>query len=303
MKKQNQKFLIIAAVAAVVILAVVIGIFALREPERPAGPVIRPTAPAVTTGPTLPDDTTVPTTVPETTGPMPTETEPDETEPEETEPTEEPTEDPAVEPTEPQIPEITAPSGVHFPYRIPDTGLVIEALNPYTGVFLEDGSDRDAEDVYALILRNTEEVCAEYIHITLTRDDGEELIFIASGMEAGARMVVMEANAREYEEAEYTDCRADVARVEGFEQSEDLILVEEDDRGALTVENISGRDIPCVRIFYKYYMADVDVYVGGITYTAKIVDLEAGATQTVMPSHYVGEDSRIVMVKVYDTAN
>ena len=67
--------------------------------------------------------------------------------------------------------------------------------------------------------------------------------------------------------------------------------------------NISGVDIPCVRIFYKFHMEDVDVFVGGITYTAKLENLAADETRTVRPSHYAKGNSRIVMVKIYDTVD
>lgn len=71
---------------------------------------------------------------------------------------------------------------------------------------------------------------------------------------------------------------------------------------SLTVTNLTGEDIACVRIFYKLYMQDEDVYVGGITYNARLVDLPAGGSQTVTPSHYAKGYSRVVMVRTYDTA-
>jgi hypothetical protein len=49
-------------------------------------------------------------------------------------------------------------------------------------------------------------------------------------------------------------------------------------------------------------MNDVDVFVGGITYTAKLEDLDAGESMQIQPSHYLAGMSRIVMVKTYDTA-
>jgi hypothetical protein len=48
-------------------------------------------------------------------------------------------------------------------------------------------------------------------------------------------------------------------------------------------------------------MDDVDVYVGGITYTAKILDLAAEGSVVVKPSHYYSGFSKILMIKTYDT--
>ena len=48
-------------------------------------------------------------------------------------------------------------------------------------------------------------------------------------------------------------------------------------------------------------MDDVEVYVGGITYTAKLVELKAGKSIVVTPSHYYAGFSKVLMVKTYDT--
>ena len=80
------------------------------------------------------------------------------------------------------------------------------------------------------------------------------------------------------------------------------VKVEESGNQSLTVTNLTDQIIPAVRIFYKFYMEEEDAYVGGISYTAKITNLEAGGTQTVTPSHYMEGSSRIMMVRTYDTA-
>ena len=84
--------------------------------------------------------------------------------------------------------------------------------------------------------------------------------------------------------------------------SEDKVQVEESGEQSLTVTNLTDEDIPAVRVFYKFYMEDEGTYVGGITYTAKITNLGAGASQTITPSHYVQGSSRVMMVRTYDTA-
>jgi len=85
-----------------------------------------------------------------------------------------------------------------------------------------------------------------------------------------------------------------------LEMSEDKVKVTETESGSLQVENISGQDIPCVRIFYKFYMEDLGVCVGGITYTSKIVQLKAGESRNVTPTHYDSEVSRVMMVRTYE---
>lgn len=191
--------------------------------------------------------------------------------------------------------------GILLPYAIPETTLVIEQINPYKGVFLEDGKDQKIDNVAAIVVRNTGEQCVEYMNITLNQAN-RKLAFVGSALEPHGRMVIMEANAAPYEEGDYSSATADVAYSKDMEMSEALVKVEEAKSEGLVITNISNQEIPCVRVFYKFYMDDVDVYVGGITYNAKIVNLKAGESQTVIPSHYVKKSSKVVMVKTYDSA-
>lgn len=55
--------------------------------------------------------------------------------------------------------------------------------------------------------------------------------------------------------------------------------------------------------FQEGNYTDCSANVGGITYTAKITNLNAGASQTITPSHYLKGSSKIMMVRTYDTAD
>ena len=50
-------------------------------------------------------------------------------------------------------------------------------------------------------------------------------------------------------------------------------------------------------------MKDIDVYVGGITYNAKVINLGPGRSQKIVPSHYSIGDSKVLMVKTYDESD
>ena len=223
---------------------------------------------------------------------VPEVTETTEQEPQETVPNE--------KPSETNKPQNNTGNSSYFPYSIPGSGLVIEQINSYDGLFLEDGSDKEVSNIAAMVLTNTADDCAEYIEITIDRD-GVQLKFIASALESGGRMIILEADGKQFRNGTYSNCVADVATSAEFTMSENQVRVEENAEGGLLVTNITGKDIPCIRIFYKFYMTDSDVYVGGITYTAKVTDLAAGASCTVTPSHYLKGYSKIIMVKTYDT--
>lgn len=187
-----------------------------------------------------------------------------------------------------------------FPYAIEGTELTVQNISSYDGIFLEDGSDGEVAGVAAMVVKNTGDTNVEYAAITISCN-GETLEFDASDLPAGATVVVQEKNKTPYQSGAYTDCSAVVAEMGDFEMSEDQVKVEETESGSLLVTNLTDEEIPCVRIFYKFYMADEETYVGGITYTAKLTGLSAGASQTVTPSHYAAGNSRIMMVRTYDS--
>ena len=189
---------------------------------------------------------------------------------------------------------------VFFPYVIVGTELTVQNISSYDGIFLEDGSDGEVTGVAAMVVENTGDTNVEYAAITISCN-GETLEFDASDLPSGATVVVQEKNKTPYQSGTYTDCSAVVAEMGDFEMSEDQVKVEETESGSLLVTNLTDEEIPCVRIFYKFYMADEETYVGGITYTAKLTGLSAGASQTVTPSHYAAGNSRIMMVRTYDS--
>lgn len=193
------------------------------------------------------------------------------------------------------------PETVTLPYEIPSSNLVVRQISSYSGSFLEDGSDQDVSNVTVIILENEGREPVEYASITMNRSDGAALEFEATDIQAGATVVIQEKNKAAYRQTSFDSCTASVAEVDTLEFSND-VSVEETEDGSLLVTNLSGQDISCVRVFYKFYMEDEDAYVGGITYVAKLTDLAAGDAQTVMPSHYQSGYSKVVMVRTYDTA-
>ena len=187
-----------------------------------------------------------------------------------------------------------------FPYLIPNSSLSIRAVKSYSGVFIEDGSDKDVSGIAAIILDNKGSEEIEYAKVTL-KCEGKEYVFEAKTLAAGDTMVVQESSGAKYVDGEYKEANAQIATMEKLEMSEKSVKVSETETGALQITNISDGDIPCVRIFYKFYMEDVNVSVGGITYTSKITELKAGETRVITPSHYDKDASRVMMVRTYDT--
>lgn len=277
------------------------------------------TAPPVTTEAVLAETSEAPTEIPTvapTEAPTAPPTEAPTEAPTET-PTEVPTDPPAskpssgnqgngsntTKPTSPTKPKETEPPALKFPYSIPGTDLVITMINSYNGIFLEDGTDAEVSGISVIVVENRGKTPVEYANITLDQS-GRELQFKATAIPAGASIVVQEVSAESYSSADYLSCIADVALLESFEMSSSLVKVEEGEDGSLTVTNLGDETIPCVRIFYKFCMdKEGKIYVGGITYNAKITDLQPGVPQVVAPSHYAAGASEIMMVRTYATAD
>ncbi|MCD8020788.1 MAG: hypothetical protein LUF92_14790 [Clostridiales bacterium] len=186
-----------------------------------------------------------------------------------------------------------------FPYTDESEGITIETLYSYSGYYLEDGSEDEISEVAMLEVTNTSENVIEYGTIRLTAD-GEALQFHVSLIPAGATVLVMEADKKSCSES--ADCSyngSEIAYITAFDMCEDLVRVENDGSGAITVTNISGAEIPVLRLFYKNQM-ETGEYVGGITYNVKLEDLAAGESQTVYPSHFDPEYGVVLMVRTYD---
>ena len=189
--------------------------------------------------------------------------------------------------------------GISFPYAIGDTGLTLKKLGSYDGIYIEDGSDTQVSNVCVILLENTRDTVAEYAKVSLTLE-GRTLTFEASAIPPKATVVVQESQKAAWSEGTCYSCTADVARLDAFQLSQDQVKVEDNGDGSLTVTNLTDQEIPAVRLFYKFYMPEEDVYVGGIAYTAKITELAGKASVTVTPSHYVSGSAKVLMVRTYD---
>ena len=187
-----------------------------------------------------------------------------------------------------------------FPYQIPNTSLVIQKVRSYDGVFIEDGSDRKVSGISAIVVENVGNEYIEYAKISMQCND-KQLVYELKTLEPKGVIMVQESTAAIYEDGEYSDCSAQIATMDSMEMSTSYISIDETDTGAIRITNISEKDIPSVRIFYKFYKSETKVLLGGITYTTKISDLKKGETREIVPSHYEKGASRIMMVRTYDT--
>ena len=191
------------------------------------------------------------------------------------------------------------PEEITFPYSIPNAPLEIQSVVSYDGLYLEDGSDTEITGVSAILLKNTGKQCVEYATVQMTGAQNTQT-FTASGLGPGETVLVQEAGKTEALSQEYDAITAEVALTDRFERSEDLLEVTETEDGSLNVYNRTEEELPCVRIFYKFYQSENETYLGGITYVSKLEHLAPGESTKIRPSHYQAGQSQVIMVKVYD---
>lgn len=199
-------------------------------------------------------------------------------------------------------PGTTAPTVISFPYSIPGTDLVIKAINSYDGVFVEDGSNRQVTGISAMVLVNNGEKDISYADIVLQQGK-TELRYKATCIPAGATLVVQEISAAKYVEAEYVLSTVDVSAGTEFGMAEALIKVEEVENGTLLITNLTAETISGIHLYYKFAYEMGEIYVGGITYSVQIANLEPGKPQKVTATHFATGFSEVVMISTYETAD
>jgi cytoskeletal protein RodZ len=188
-----------------------------------------------------------------------------------------------------------------FPCKIEGTNLIVQKISGYSGEFLEDGSNENIKKVAAILLKNNGSKPVEYAEITI-KNGKRTLKFQASDIPSGASVIVQEINKKKYKKnTKYSSCTGIAAEMDSFDKSKDSVKVTQTSDGAFQVTNLTKDEIPCVRLFYKLYDKEKKRYVGGITYTAKLTKLAAGDTIDVTPSHYVKGQTKIMMVRTYDS--
>ena len=183
-------------------------------------------------------------------------------------------------------------------YNTPDASLTIQRINGYSGIFIEDGSDKEVKNMAAIQVKNTSKQVVEYAQIELYNGD-KKLVFEVSTLPANSSAVVMEKSKTTFDSSKnVTYGKSTVAYTDKLEKSSDIKYKVLDNNG-IEVTNKSKKDIGCVRVFYKY-KSEEGYYVGGITYVAKVNNLKAGTSETIYPSHFATDGGQVMMVKTYD---
>lgn len=178
-----------------------------------------------------------------------------------------------------------------------DDNLSITSVESYNGLFVEDGSDEEVENILSITVKNTGTKTLQYAEATLTFGD-VTAEFAFSTLRPGETMVVLEKNRLEYpEKAEVTGHQ--IQNVVYFDEEpgfcEDKFEVSAMD-GAFNIKNISGEDLSGnIAIYYKNKQDEI--YFGGITYRVVIEGgIEKDGIRQVVTEHFKLEESEVMFV-------
>lgn len=167
----------------------------------------------------------------------------------------------------------------------------VSPLFPYTGKYVEDGSDDQVETIAAVMLTNRSDTDYQYLEFTVTTSDAV-YAFSASSVHVGSTVTVLSKDRTAYAPGEIVsvDCPVAVAYRTAPSMREDLVAFEQAE-GSFGVTNISGKDLSgTITVYYK--STDANGWLGGITFRTVINGLGAGEKQW-FPAGHMG---RIVFV-------
>lgn len=178
-------------------------------------------------------------------------------------------------------------------------GLYITSIEPYSGPFVEDGSDEEVTNIMAATVKNYGTEPVQLVSISVKYGE-DEALFEATTIPVGTSVVILEKNKKQFVEgdfdsAEVTSC---IRFIEEPSFHSDVVGVTGAD-GELIIENVGTEDIENkVAVYYK--SVKDGKYFGGITYSATIDSgIAAGNSVIVSARHFRIKDSRLMFV-IYD---
>ena len=183
-----------------------------------------------------------------------------------------------------------------LPESVPGTPLQIQALIQYEGPFWEDGTGEYVSNVAALMLCNPTDAGVRSGQVFLTLQ-GQEYVFEFSYLPAGGRLMVPEKNRLPYVRGLVTDCRCGKLVTQAFGVEASGVRLTPQGLSGILLENPGDRDLENVRLYYKLYLSEEDVYVGGSTYQVTVGDLPAGGRQEITPENFLWNYSAVVDIQ------
>ena len=182
-----------------------------------------------------------------------------------------------------------------FPMEIPGTTLVIRNILTYEGEYLEDESMTFADDIAAIHLVNTGSAGIDCARVVLQWEQGT-YVFDVDMLPAGGSVIVLEKYQQSYDTDRFTSCAGVQKTATGDWMSAPVTVTPRGDT-KLEICNPTDRTLTDVRICFKNYLPEEDLFVGGIVYAYRIGLVAPGERFIVEPYRYLRGQSRIVGIE------
>jgi hypothetical protein len=167
-------------------------------------------------------------------------------------------------------------------------------------MYMEDGTNEIVSNMMMLIVQNESDRDLQLAHINLTYED-----FVAefevTNLPAGKSVVVLEKNRRAYTDQAYQKAAMEdvIFFQEPMSLREDLVQIHGGE-GYLDVKNVTDAPLGPMYVYYKN--SATDLFYGGITYRAKILEgIRPGETIRVAAGHYGPDTSTVLWVQVQES--
>jgi hypothetical protein len=187
--------------------------------------------------------------------------------------------------------------GKVFPIYLREAIQVMDAFR-YTGVFPEDGSFTQKENVFALKVKNNSVKDLQLVRIDVVTESGKEFFFEATSLPAGKVTTVYEKNGATITENEIIKSITD-RNIAFFQEKMSLhsdVFEIFPMNGVMNIVNISNQDITSdVYVYYKK-VDGVGGYFGGVTFRSNVGPIKAGELKQIAASSYNPVDSKVVFV-------
>lgn len=184
-----------------------------------------------------------------------------------------------------------------LPYEIKDTDIVVTSIGQYTGVYSEISKSEDVEDILAIIVENTSDKVVSFSSLTIEYADEKTCTFTPTNIPAHqTALVFTNGETIPYADVEKFECIDSMAvMAKELPLLEGVVGIDFVD-GQFIVTNLTSDDLGEVYIRYKNF-TDGNTYLGGVTYSVMVPEVEGYETYKVDAPDYSEDTSVIIAVE------
>lgn len=180
-----------------------------------------------------------------------------------------------------------------WPTEVTGTNLLLHNLAIYDGPFYEDGTGREVFNVAAVVMENRGSTMISFAQLKLRTETGV-YEFEAMMIPPHAKVLVPEKSAATYTDSPVIHCQgwtADARDMPAYP-----ITVIPMSIGTVRLVNLSDDALADIHLYHRTYLAESDLFVGGVVFETVIPSIAARSFTEVRPAYYAGGYSEIVYI-------